>query len=77
MFVIGDKIRLRYTGMRAEIVEDHLDGSYTILDDEDEETIAFVEDIVLADHFEHIEVSEIQKSVKKKNQSPPVSKRAL
>lgn len=74
MFVIGDKIRLRYTGMRAEIVEDHLDGSYTILDDEDEETIAFVEDIVLADHFEHIEVSEVQKSVKKKTKTPKLQK---
>jgi hypothetical protein len=66
MFVVGDIIRFRYTGMRAEILEDHLDGSYSILDDDGEETIAFVEDIVLAQNFEQIELSEVQKNVQKK-----------
>ncbi len=66
MFQIGDTIRMRYTGLFAEIVEDHLDGSYTILDEDDDEIIAFVDDIVLSQDFQKVEVSEIQKKLKKK-----------
>ena len=47
MFDIGDNIRFKYTGMAAEILSDHMDGSYTVwLEDEDEESIAFADDIV-------------------------------
>lgn len=75
MFVVGDIVKFRYTGLRAEILEDLLDGSYAVLDDDGEETIAFVEDIVLAQNFEHIEMSEVQKTIKKKKK--PKKERTL
>lgn len=71
MFEIGAKIRFKYTGMLAEIVENHQDGSYTVwLEDEDEDSIAFAEDIVLDQNFKSIEQSEQQKAVKKKPKGP-------
>lgn len=71
MFEIGAKIRFKYTGMLAEIVENHQDGSYTVwLEEEDEDSIAFAEDIVLDRDFKSIEQSEQQKAVKKKSKGP-------
>jgi len=63
----GDIICFRYTGQRAEILEDYLDGSYAVwfLDD-NEESIAFHDDIVLEAYFTGIESSSQQKEIKKK-----------
>lgn len=71
MFEIGAKIRFKYTGMEAEIVEDHSDGSYTVwlIDDEDE-SIAFVDDILLSKDFKGIQQSEQQKGLKKPLKGP-------
>lgn len=67
MFEIGTKIRFKYTGMLAEIVENHQDGSYTVwLEEEQEDSIAFEDDIVLDRDFKSIEQSEQQKTLKKK-----------
>ncbi|CAA6798596.1 MAG: Smr protein/MutS2 [uncultured Aureispira sp.] len=67
MFEIGAKIRFKYTGMLAEIIENHQDGSYTVwLEEEQEDGIAFEDDIVLDRNFKAIEQSEQQKTVKKK-----------
>lgn len=66
MFHIGDFVRFKYTGMLAEILKDQLDGSYTVwLDEDDEEGIAFEDDIVLASEFKQVEESIQQKSLKK------------
>ncbi|BDS15129.1 Smr/MutS family protein [Aureispira anguillae] len=71
MFEIGAKIRFKYTGMEAEIVEDHMDGSYTVwLEKDEEESIAFVDDIVLAKDFGGIEQSEQQKTLQKAPKGP-------
>jgi len=67
MFEIGAKIRFKYTGMLAEIVENHQDGSYTVwLEEEQEDSVAFEDDIVLDRDFKSIEQSEQQKTLKKK-----------
>lgn len=67
MFEIGAKIRFKYTGMLAEIIENHQDGSYTVwLEEEQEDSIAFEDDIVLDRDFKSIEQSEQQKTIKKK-----------
>lgn len=71
MFEIGVKIRFKYTGLEAEIVEDHMDGSYTVwFEKEDEESIAFADDIVLAKHFKGVQESEQQKQLKKAPKQP-------
>ena len=71
MFEIGAKIRFKYTGMLAEIIENHQDGSYTVwLDEEQEDSIAFEDDIVLDKDFKAIEQSEQQKALKKKVKGP-------
>jgi len=66
MFEVGDIIRFRYTGVKGEIVEDHTDGTYTVLDIDDEETIAFADDIILDEAFKQVEQSEIQQKMQKK-----------
>lgn len=70
MFEIGAKIRFKYTGMLAEIIENHQDGSYTVwLEEEQEDSVAFEDDIVLDRDFKSVEQSEQQKMVKKKKKS--------
>lgn len=67
MFEIGAKIRFKYTGMLAEIIDNHQDGSYTVwLEDEQDDGIAFEDDIVLDRNFKSIVQSEQQKTIKKK-----------
>ena len=67
MFEIGSHIIFRYTGLEAEILEDHQDGSYTVwLVDDEEESIAFEDDIVLAKDFSGIQQSEQQKELPQK-----------
>ncbi|MFK7796613.1 MAG: Smr/MutS family protein [Aureispira sp.] len=67
MFEIGSRIIFKYTGLEAEILEDHQDGSYTVwLMDDEEEGIAFDDDIVLAKDFSGIQQSELQKEIPKK-----------
>lgn len=67
MFEIGSRIIFKYTGLEAEILEDHQDGSYTVwLMDDEEEGIAFDDDIVLAKDFSGIQQSALQKELPKK-----------
>ncbi len=67
MFEIGTRIRFIYTGLEAEILEDHQDGTYTVwLMEEADEGIAFEEDIVLAENFKGVRQSEQQKALPKK-----------
>lgn len=62
----GDIIRFRYTGARAEILEDYLDGSYAVwLLDDDEESIAFHDDFVPEAEFTGIENSPLAKKLNK------------
>lgn len=71
MFEIGAKIRFRYTGMEAEVLENHGDDSYTVWLIEDlEESIAFEDDIVLSKNFKGIQQSEQQKALKKSPKQP-------
>ncbi|MFT5645335.1 MAG: hypothetical protein ACI976_000005 [Aureispira sp.] len=71
MFEIGAKIRFKYTGMLAEIIENHQDGSYTVwLEEEQDDGIAFEDDIVLDRNFKSIVQSEQQKTIKKKIKGP-------
>jgi hypothetical protein len=65
MYKTGDRIRFRYTGMKAEILKDYGDGSYAVLLEGDEESIAFAEDIVHENEFGGQEKSEYQKQQKK------------
>jgi hypothetical protein len=66
MFEIGDIVRFKYTGFAAEIIEDYNDGSYAVwLEEDNEESIAFDDDIVLDKDFKKIEESEQQKTQKK------------
>ncbi len=59
---VGDLIRFRYTGIKAKITEDYLDGSYSVwLIDDREESIAFADDIVLEKDFRSIEKSPLAK----------------
>lgn len=73
MFEIGTIVRFKYTGARAEILEDHMDRSFTVwLLDDDEEIVAFEEDIVPDHAFRGVEQSELQKQLaKKKPPKPP------
>lgn len=73
MFEIGTIVRFKYTGARAEILEDHMDGSFTVwLLDDDDEIIAFEEDVVPDHAFQGVEQSELQKQLaKKKPPKPP------
>ena len=58
----GDYIRFRYTGQKAKILTDYLDGSFkVILLTDQEEIIAFKEDIIAENEFRKIESSPIQK----------------
>ncbi|MCP4439883.1 MAG: Smr/MutS family protein [Aureispira sp.] len=75
MFQSGDRVRFRYTGDFAEIIEDHLDGSYTVwLEADREESIAFYDDIVPEANFSGVEQSEFIKKHKKKKPQKPVKK---
>ncbi len=65
MYKSGDKVRFRYTGMKAEILNDYGDGSYAVLLEGNEESIAFVEDIVFENEFDRQEKSEFQKQQQK------------
>jgi len=66
MFDIGDIVRFKYTGLAAEIIEDYNDGSYAVwLEDDNEESVAFADDIVLDKDFKAVEESEQQKTQKK------------
>lgn len=68
---VGDKIRFRYTGTYGEIVEDFLDGSYRVYDPvDDEDMIAFAEDIVPAADFKGVEQSALAKQSGKKSKAP-------
>ena len=73
MFEIGTLVRFKYTGARAEILEDYRDGSYAVwLLEEEEESVAFEEDIVSEAAFKGVEQSEQQKQqAKKKPPRPP------
>jgi hypothetical protein len=67
MFEIGSRIVFKYTGLEAEILEDHQDGSYTVwLINDEEEGIAFDDDIVLAKDFSGVQQSEQQKELPQK-----------
>ena len=58
----GDYIRFRYTGQKAKILTDYLDGSFkVILLTDQEEIIAFKEDIIPENDFRKIESSPMQK----------------
>lgn len=75
MFEIGTRIKFKYTGLEAEILENHQDGTYTVwLMEEADESIAFEEDIVLSKDFTGIQQSEQQKTLlqqsSKKNTGP-------
>lgn len=55
-FKIGDWIRFRYTGERAKIIENCMDGNYEVwLESDDESTSAFVDDIVHEADFKGVE----------------------
>lgn len=72
MFEIGDHIKFKYTGLEAEILENHQDGTYTVwLMEEADEGIAFEEDIVLAKDFKGIQASEQQMELPKKKSNKP------
>ena len=71
MYQAGDKIVFRYTGLEAEIIESFQDGSYQVwILEDNEEGLAFEDDIVLKSKFSHIEQSEVQKQRKKKKKLP-------
>ncbi|MGH1337534.1 MAG: Smr/MutS family protein [Aureispira sp.] len=75
MFEIGNQIRFKYTGLEAEILEDHQDGTYTVwLMEEADEGIAFEEDIILSKNFKGIQKSaqqmELPKKTTKKDSGP-------
>lgn len=73
MFEIGTIVRFKYTGAKAEILEDHMDGSFTVwlIEDEDE-SIAFEDDIIPDHAFKGVEQSEVQKQLaQKKPPKPP------
>lgn len=62
MFEPGDFIRFIYTGAKAEIMEDHLDGSYSVwLIEDNEESIAFEDDIIPEKQFNGVKESDAQK----------------
>ena len=67
---IGDKIVFKYTGLEAEIIEVFQDETYGVwmLKDQDE-GLAFHEDIIPKSQFVSVEESEIQKQLKKKKPS--------
>lgn len=72
MFEIGTRIIFKYTGLEAEILEDHRDGTYTVwLMEEADEGIAFEEDIILAKDFAGVQQSEQQKALPKKTNKKP------
>jgi len=63
----GEIIRFIYSGQRAEILEDYLDGSYRVwLLEEDEESIAFGDDVVPEAHYTGPQISDIQREFGKK-----------
>ena len=71
MFEIGAIVVFKYTGVEAEIVEDHMDGSYTVwIPEDDDDSIAFLDDIILKKDFKQIEVSSQQKELKKPPKAP-------
>jgi hypothetical protein len=71
---VGDIIRFRYTGVRAEITTDYMDGSFAVwLFDDREESIAFDDDIVLDSAFKGVEQSALSKERNKKK--PKVEKK--
>lgn len=71
MFEIGAIVVFKYTGVEAEIVEDHMDGSYTVwIAEDDDDSIAFVDDIILKKDFKQVEVSTQQKELKKTPKAP-------
>jgi hypothetical protein len=64
MFQTGDPIRFRYTGARARILTDYLDGSYKVLLLQDnEEIIAFRDDIIPEKDFKAVEKSAVEKEI--------------
>jgi|GEM_PF-3225880 len=71
MFEIGAIVVFKYTGIEAEIVEDHMDGSYTVwIAEDNDDSIAFADDIILKKDFKQIEVSNQQKELKKPPKAP-------
>jgi DNA-nicking Smr family endonuclease len=64
MYQIGELIRFRYTGTRAKILADYLDGSYKVLLlPDNDEIIAFRDDIILEKDYRGIEKSAIEKEI--------------
>lgn len=64
MFQTGDLIRFRYTGARARILADYLDGSYKVLLLQDnDEIIAFKDDILPEKDFKTVEKSAVEKEI--------------
>lgn len=64
MYQIGELIRFRYTGTRAKILADYLDGSYKVLLlPDNDEIIAFRDDIILEKDYKGIEKSAIEKEI--------------
>lgn len=71
-FQVGDRIRFRYTGMRGQITKDFLDGSYLVYDaEEDDEIVAFADDIVHEHAFKGVEKAAFSN---KKNKTPKEQK---
>jgi len=72
MFQNGDFIRFRYTGAKAKILADYLDGSFKVLLLHDnDEIIAFRDDIVLEKNFKGIEKSAIEQEIGAKKLKVP------
>lgn len=70
----GDFIRFRYTGDRGKITGLRADGTFDVLLlDDDIESLAWPEDIVLESDFKRIEESEEQKSSSKKKKPRQLS----
>ena len=64
MYQNGDIIRFRYTGARAKILADYLDGSYKVLLLQDnDEIIAFRDDIISEKDFKGVEKSSVEKEI--------------
>ncbi len=72
MFQNGDYIIFRYTGAKAKILADYLDGSFKVLLLHDnDEIIAFRDDIILQKDFKGIEKSAIEQEIGAKKLKVP------
>lgn len=72
---VGDIVRFRYTGARAEILKDYLDGSFAVwIFDDREESVAFSDDIVPDSQFRGVEESQQAKEKGKKKKIQEIKK---